>query len=173
MSLIDQIVDYGWQQGFGCVRLDDGTRLHLWSPLWPDTDPQLIHSHSYHFRSTIMLGEMISPQYRVEINPEGKRGCVIGTVTEEKLQNPTKVDLIELEPLHAKVGDTYEFGGRDRFHVTTCERMVMTQFEVLPIPAVKGAGFIIPLLKFKPMTERPSPAVFKAEVLRLLEEHNL
>ena len=173
MSLIDKITDYGWQQGFGCVILKDKTRLHLWSPLWPDTDPQVIHSHSYHFRSTVLIGEMIAPEYRVEINPEGTGGLVVGTVTDEKLKNPTRCDVIPVGEIHCKAGETYEFGGIDRFHSTGCDRMVMTHFEVLPIPTVKGSGFILPLAKFIPATERPSPQEFRSEVVRLLEEHNL
>ena len=173
MSLVDQITDYGWQQGFGWVILKDKTRLHLWSPLWPDTDPQVIHSHSYYFRSTVLVGEMIATEYRVEHNPEGKDGLVIGTVTEEKLQNPIKCDVIKLDPIHVKVGETYEFGGPDRFHVTTCERLVMTHFEVLSTPEDKRAGFVLPLAPFVRVTERPSPQDFKAEIIRFLEEHNL
>ena len=173
MSLIDKLTDFGWQQGFGCVILDDKTRLHLWSPLWPDTDPQFIHCHSYHFRSTVLIGKMIAPEYRVKKNPEGKSGLVEGTVTQDKLDNPIKCDLIRMDDIHVEAGETYEFGGLERFHVTKCERLVMTHFETLPIPAVKGAGFVLPLGKFVPATERPSPDKFKAEVIRLLEEHNL
>lgn len=173
MSLIDKIKNYGWQQGFGCVILDDATRLHLWSPLWPDTDPQFIHSHSYHFRSTVLVGEMISPEYRVESSPEGQGSLIVGTVTEEKLQNPIKCDVIPVGEISVKVGDTYEFGGIDRFHVTVCDRLVMTHFEVLPIPAVKGSGFLLPMVPFKKLTIKPTPQDFKAEVIRLLEEHNL
>ena len=172
MKLIDMITDYGWQQGFGCVILKDETRIHLWSPLWPDTDPQVIHSHSYYFRSTVLLGTMIAPEYRVEPNIDGVGSLIVGTVTEEKLKNPIKCDVIPVGEINVKVGETYEFGGADRFHVTTCERMVMTHFEVVSTPEEKS-GFILPLAKFVPITERPSPTDFKAEVIRLLEEHNL
>jgi len=173
MTLIDKITNYGWQQGFGCVILDDETRIHLWSPLWPDTDPQVIHSHSYHFRSTVLIGEMVAPEYRIERNPDGERGFVTGSVTEEKLKNPIKVDLIKVGTIHAKAGETYEFGGPDRFHATGCDRMVMTHFEVLPVPVDERSGFILPLVKFVKVTDRPSPQDFRLEVIRLLEEHNL
>ncbi len=173
MSLIDKITDYGWQQGFGCVILDDATRLHLWSPLWPDTDPQFIHSHSYHFRSTVLIGEMIAPEYRVNINPNGASSLIVGSVTEEKLQNPTKCDVIKVATIHVRAGETYEFGGIDRFHVTGCDRLVMTRFEVLPIPAVDGSAFVLPLTEFKSQTVRPTQLELKTEVLRLLEENNL
>ena len=97
----------------------------------------------------------------------------MGSVTDEKLKNPIKVDVIELDPIHVKAGETYEFGGPDRFHVTTCDRLVMTHFEVLSTPEDKRAGFLLPLCKFVPLTERPSPQDFKAEIIRFLEEHNL
>lgn len=173
MSLIDKITKYGWQQGFGCVVLDDATRLHLWSPMWPDTAPQFIHSHSYHFRSTVLVGEMIAPEYRVEINPEGEGSLIVGTVTDDKLQNPTKCDVISVGEINVKAGETYEFGGIDRFHSTGCDRLVMTHFEVLPIPAVKGSGFILPLAKFKKFMTKPTPDELRTEVIRLLEENNL
>lgn len=173
MSLIDKITDYGWQQGFGCVVLNDGTRLHLWSPLWPDTAPPFIHSHSYYFRSTVLVGEMIAPEYRVERNPDGDGSLIIGTVTDEKLKNPIKCDVIKVGEINVKAGEVYEFGGIDSFHATGCDRLVMTNFEVLPIPAVKGSGFLLPIGSFKKFTAKPTKQELRTEVIRLLEEHNL
>ena len=173
MSLIDKITKYGWSQGFGCVVLDDDTRLHLWSPLWPDTDPVFIHSHSYHFRSTVLVGEMIAPEYRVEPNPDGNGSLIVGTVTHEKLENPIKCDVIPVGTIKISAGETYEFGVIDRFHATGCDRLVMTHFEVLPIPAVEGSAFLLPMVPFKNETTKPTKQELRTEVIRLLEEHNL
>lgn len=176
MKLIDQITDYGWSQGFGCVLLgDNNIRLHLWNPeLWPNVDLPFIHSHSYHFRSTVLIGEMIAPEYRVTMNPEGASSIIIGSVNEKTLNNPDKCDVTQVGTVHVKTGETYEFGGIERYHETNMTSLVMTHFEVLPIPMVKGSGFILhPLFGTTPPMERPTPAELKAEVLRLLEEHNL
>ena len=175
MTLIDKITDYGWQQGFGCVLLNDKTRLHLWHPeLWPNVDLPFIHNHTYHFRSKVLIGEMIAPEYRVTMNPNGASSLICGTVTEDKLFNPEKCDVIKVATIHVKAGETYEFGGLERYHTTDSKCLVMTNFEVLPIPAEKGGSFVLhPMFGKTPPMDRPSHQQLKDEVLRLLEEHNL
>lgn len=175
MSLIDKIIDYGWMQGFGCVILDDDTRIHLWSPKWPLTEPPFAHSHTYWFESTVLVGKMIAPEFTVEENPEGKSKLIRGPVTEEKLQNPTPCDLITNGVIEVLAGQMYEFGGPDRFHMTHSLHEVMTHFRVLPRKMVdtEQSGFILPPPLFVEYTDRPTKEELRTEVLRLLEEHNL
>lgn len=173
MTLIDKITDYGWQQGFGCVILDDATRIHLWSPKWPLTDTPFVHSHSYWFESTVLIGTMLAPEFIVKENPDGKSKLVLGTVTEEKLQNPTPCDLIKNGLIEVLAGQTYEFGGPDRFHMTHSLQEVMTHFRVLPGKADKESGFILPPPLFVELTDRPTKEELRTEVVRLLEEHDL
>jgi len=174
MSLIDKIIDYGWAQGFGLVILDDDTRLHLWHPKWPVTDVPTIHSHNYWFKSKVLVGEMISPEFTVAANPEGNHNLIVGTVTKEKLMNPDRCDLRYIGKIRVKTGEEYTFGGSDRYHVNTVTGLVLTHFEVLPIPKDKDSGFLLPPdLTPKQLTPRPKKPELREVVLRLLEEYNL
>jgi len=177
MSLIDKITDYGWAQGFGLVILDDDTRLHLWYPKWPMTEVPVIHSHNYWFKSKVLVGEMIVREFTVTANPEGLHNWIVGTVTEEKLMNPDRCDLRHVGDSTVKTGEEYRFGGSDRYHVTPVMGLVLTHFEVLPLP--KGeergdSGFLLPPdLTPKNLTPRPKKSELKEVVLRLLEIYNL
>jgi len=176
MSLIPRIKHYGWNQGFGLAILDDGRRIHLWHPKWSNTDIPFIHSHSYHFTSKMLIGKMDCPEYRVELNPKGKQPLVTGSVTEERMNNPDWCDLILVDRVKVQEGEEYEFGGPARFHVTDSKDLVMTLFTVLPIPAVKGSGFIIPkdwTQTAKTLAPRPNKPELKTEMLRLLEKYDL
>lgn len=174
MSLIDQITDYGWAQGFGCIILDDDTRIHLWTPKWPFVDTPFVHSHNYWFESTVLIGTMYAPEFIVKENPDGKSKMVRGTVTKEKMENPIPCDLIKNGLIEVLAGQTYEFGGPDRFHMTHSLNEVMTHFRVLPKGRSKTpSAFLLPPPPFVELTDRPTKEELRTEVIRLLEEHNL
>jgi len=176
MSLADEIIDYGWQQGFGVARLEDDTRLHLWMPQWKNVDCDFIHSHNYYFRSQVLIGEMRGLELRVEPHPEGTSALVMGEVNREKLDNPQPCHLHLVGNFIVRTGCEYEFGGPDRYHAIAYKNPIMTRFKALSMPEGQKSGFIIPFdlaEQTKKLIPRPTKAELEKVMLELLEEHGL
>lgn len=130
------IVGLGWLQGFASATLKDGSELHLWLPEWYEAWKHLrfIHSHGYLFTSKILLGELHSNEYRIEDNPDGE------WITQ--IHNSRAVDLILVDEMHYSKGETYEFGGPDRYHKVLHKGPVLTHLVKSSLPRCDDAAFL-------------------------------
>jgi len=139
MDIFSHITKYYWSQGFGDAELDDGTHLHLWLPEWSPSSHPMVHSHSYLFNSKILIGSMIAGEFRKESNPDGEWSFV------SENPEPESVDMIFVEMILVKRGDTYDFGGPERFHYIPYNTApVLAHFIVIPHSSgQEGAGFAI------------------------------
>lgn len=149
------IVGLKWLQGFPSAILKDGSELHLWMPEWYEAWKHLrfIHSHSYLFTSEILLGELHAMEYRVEPNPDGE------WITQ--IHNSHAVDLIPVREMRYKKGETYEFGGPDRYHKVLHKGPVMTHLVKLDTPRSDCASFLFHRSDEKTIFEAPDKPSFK------------
>ncbi len=86
-------------------------RIHLWSPQWPTTRKvKSRHDHAFGFISTVLLGTLRGTEYRAEIDPEGKHQLW----SSDNFLG--KCHLIVVRDYEVACGETYEFGGPNRYH---------------------------------------------------------
>jgi len=121
-------------QGFGMFRLylSKSMRLHVWDDRFRTESVSTIHSHPWHFRSTVISGRMTDVLYEVSNfgfkTPTHSRqkivcgpgGCAVGeseSVLVEKLQEVTFVE-----------GDSYSLTA-DAFHESKPESGTVTIIE--------------------------------------------
>jgi hypothetical protein len=66
-TLLAHPFEFPWSwQGFGMFRLylSKELRLHVWSPTHATKDVTTLHTHPWHFTSTVLQGEIMDRRYR-------------------------------------------------------------------------------------------------------------
>lgn len=104
---------FDWSlQGFGMLRLylSRAIRLHVWAPAFAVKDVTTIHTHPWHFRSTVLLGAMTDRLYEeIAAKPVTHRRVRIvcgpggGAVNEE----PEPMSLRLLQEVTLRGGQSY------------------------------------------------------------------
>lgn len=146
-----EVVGVEWLQGFASAILKDGSALHLWMPEWYTTDMRFIHSHNHLFKSEVLLGKLEAVEFSVKPNPKG--------VWWFNGENPHSVYLHYVARLEYEKGESYEFGGPDRFHTVTHKGPVMTHYTKLATTIGQNSGFLVRRDQMKrtfEVHERPS-----------------
>lgn len=113
--------------GFIQHDLSPGVRLHIWSPDLPQAQKVYtpIHDHAFWFESQVMIGKLVHKRYKLMPLPGATHrvyaveGALLVPTDEVGFAYLTKVDTL-------LAGETYEFGGPGKYHVTEGEGLTVT-----------------------------------------------
>lgn len=161
-------------QGFGMfrLRLDENTRIHVWSEVWRTPEVSDIHDHlQWHFTSHVLRGALHDHCYMVIQGPVThiphhiKAGVGGGMVTE----SPAGVHLHEYIVREYEEGDRYSHANTDIHRTEFSEGAitVVEQQRTPPLGASDATVFVPVGLAWVDAKPRPASALDIARVQAL------